>query len=219
MVKLLNQSRIGCVAKNIKFTSVTEASKRLKGHYNKLEKQNKLKATAFYPIGGLRNDLVDVKQEFPDSLLLAVYDTSTQSKENPMEYPENEEKHKKEKGISEFHPDDVTQLIKPTYTLRLQWEDIPEGGWVVDATTRLAKPFLHLNCQIVIQTCYGGMRNNTDSSATGMDFEADLLGYSSTVALTPRSTASGVAEFGSHAAAYPSTRPGVINTHISTQIC
>ncbi|KAF1782410.1 hypothetical protein GQ600_7799 [Phytophthora cactorum] len=68
MVKHLDQCRIGFLAKKTKFASVTEASKRLKAHYNKLKKQGKQKATALQPVGDLRHQLVVVRHEIPGPL-------------------------------------------------------------------------------------------------------------------------------------------------------
>ncbi|KAF1777470.1 hypothetical protein GQ600_17106 [Phytophthora cactorum] len=65
MVKHLDQCRIGFLAKTTKFASVTEASKRLKAHYNKRKKQGKLKASALQPVGDLRHQLVVVRHEIP----------------------------------------------------------------------------------------------------------------------------------------------------------
>ncbi|POM77868.1 Hypothetical protein PHPALM_4682 [Phytophthora palmivora] len=63
MIKFLDQSRIGFLAKKSKFASITEASKRLKVHYNRIKRQGQLQARALLPIGG--HELVTVKHRVP----------------------------------------------------------------------------------------------------------------------------------------------------------
>lgn len=43
----------------------------------------------------------------------------------------------------DFHADDVNQPIKSSHTLRMQWDGMPEDGWVVDATTRACQCRFH----------------------------------------------------------------------------
>ncbi|OWZ15301.1 hypothetical protein PHMEG_00011085 [Phytophthora megakarya] len=58
MVRLLDQSRVGFLAKNATFSRTTQASKRVKAHYNKIKKRGDLSATVLPPVGDLRNQLV-----------------------------------------------------------------------------------------------------------------------------------------------------------------
>ncbi|ETK88461.1 hypothetical protein L915_07276 [Phytophthora nicotianae] len=49
----------------------------------------------------------------------------------------------KKKKKPKFDADDANQPIKSSHTLRMQWEGMPEDGWVVDVTTRACKCRFH----------------------------------------------------------------------------
>ncbi|OWZ17162.1 hypothetical protein PHMEG_0008940 [Phytophthora megakarya] len=73
MVKVLNQSRVAFQAKKQKFSSITEASKRLKAHYNKIKSLGQLQARERLRVGDLQHQLVIVKHVVPDSLRNVLY--------------------------------------------------------------------------------------------------------------------------------------------------
>ncbi|ETI54268.1 hypothetical protein F443_02894 [Phytophthora nicotianae P1569] len=127
MVQLLDQSRIGFIAKNAKFSSITQTSKRLKTNYNKIKKRGDLSATVL--LGDLRSQFVLVKQSIPETsvataigstrlTVLPTHKVSTSRKTKPS----------KKKKKPEFDADDVNQPIKSSHTLRMQWEGMPEDG-------------------------------------------------------------------------------------------
>ncbi|ETP31668.1 hypothetical protein F442_19491, partial [Phytophthora nicotianae P10297] len=129
MVQLLDQSRIGFIAKTTKFSSITQTSKRLKTHYNKIKKLGDLSATVLLLVGDLRSQFVLVKQSILEtsvataigSTRLTVLPTHTVSTSRKTKPP-------KKKKKPEFDADDVNHPIKSSHTLRMQWEGMPEDG-------------------------------------------------------------------------------------------
>ncbi|OWZ07195.1 hypothetical protein PHMEG_00020444 [Phytophthora megakarya] len=73
MVKVLNQSRVAFQAKKQKFSSITEASKRLKAHYNKIKRLGQLQARELLRVGDLQHQLVIVKHVYQYEHVAIVY--------------------------------------------------------------------------------------------------------------------------------------------------
>ncbi|OWY97251.1 hypothetical protein PHMEG_00032271 [Phytophthora megakarya] len=115
MIQLLDQSRIGFLAKKMKFSSITQASKRLKAHYNKIKKRGELTARVLLPVGDLRSQLVLVKQTVSDqttsnSAVMRTFGLRQMSSLNSLEETTTTvvatSTRKKKKKKSDFHADD-----------------------------------------------------------------------------------------------------------------
>ncbi|OWZ03331.1 hypothetical protein PHMEG_00024957 [Phytophthora megakarya] len=73
MDKVLYQSRVAFQAKKQKFSSITETSKRLKAHYNKIKRLGQLQARERLRVGDLQYLLVIVKHVYQYEHVAIVY--------------------------------------------------------------------------------------------------------------------------------------------------